>query len=111
GHAEPCDYDDNETLDLTIGNQYLESEEGPMISKEFVIGDGPAIFTVRPTHKGMPATLDSPVTVEVADPAMFSATVLPDGLRISFDPLGPAGSTTATIKANVAHSGAVIEKQ
>jgi hypothetical protein len=95
--------DGPEELDVVSGPQLSPSSPGesPMQSREFVIGDGPALYTVRPTHKGRPAQLDGPITVVVADPALFDATVQPDGLSVLFQDKGVEGQTTAMISADV----------
>ncbi len=96
-------------LDIVIGPQ-IPNGTHPMQMREFVIGDGPARYTVRPTHRGRPAHLDGPITVEVADPSLFSASVQPDGLSVLFADMGKAGETTATISADVKAGPDVVTK-
>jgi hypothetical protein len=110
GHAGPCD-DDGAELDLTIGNQVLEPDEEPtMISKDFVIGDGPITLTLTPTHRGRPAKLDGPVEVVIEDESLFRATVGADGLSVTFEDQGLVGATTATIVADVRSGPERVEK-
>lgn len=71
------------------------------MSKEVIIGDGSFVVKVTPTYKGRPASLDGPPTVEVADPALFTFEVQPDGTSIRFRDQGVEGITEATISADV----------
>jgi hypothetical protein len=109
GHAEPCD--DDGTLDISIGNQTLEPDEEPVvISKDFVIGDGPITLTLQPTHRGRPAKLDGPVEVVIEDESLFSAIVGADGLSVTFEDQGLVGATTAAISADVKLGPEVVTK-
>lgn len=97
-------------LDYVIGSQSGNARDVPMPTKEVIIGDGPLLVRIRPTHRGRPAKLDGPVTVAFADESLFSAMVGDDGTSVRFEDRGVVGSTDAVISADVRAGTEVVTR-